>query len=103
MLSFARRTPRPAGQPARPPLAPRADVGAASGGSHLLDRSSTADAWLALAQVDQEAVLEGAAGAVHVAVVVDRGALRVDPLVQRLHDGVAQQLDLRPAQRSHWL
>jgi hypothetical protein len=49
--------------------------------------------------VDQKAVLEGAARAVHVAVVVYRGALGVDSGVQRLDDRLAQRLDLSPAQR----
>src|SRR5215208_585978 len=41
-----------------------------------------------------------AAGTVHVAVIVDRGALRVDSGVQRLDDPLAQRLDLRLAERA---
>ena len=67
---------------------------------YLLDAGSAAHAGLALAEMDEEAVLEGAALAVHVAVVVDRGALRVDSGVQGLDDRVAEQLDLRPSQGS---
>ena len=40
--------------------------------------------------MDEEAVLEGAAEAVDVAEVVDRGPARVDPFEQRRDDGVAQ-------------
>src|SRR5215207_8554753 len=80
-------------------LAAGAYVCAAARCPHLLDRRSAARTRLSLAQVDQEAVLERAAGAVHVAVVVDRGALRVDSGVQRLDDPLPQRLDLRPAQR----
>ena len=54
-----------------------------------------ARARLAGAGVDEEAVLEGAAGAVDVAEVVDRRALGVDPGVQRVLDRVAQPLPLR--------
>jgi hypothetical protein len=45
--------------------------------------------------VHEEAVLEAALRAVHVAVVVDRGALRVDPRLERRHHGVAKRLHLR--------
>ena len=84
----------------RPSLAAGAYVGAAARCSHLLDRGAAADAWLALAQVDQETVLEGAARAVHVAVVVDGGALGVDSGAERLDHRVAQRLDLGASQRS---
>ena len=51
-------------------------------------------------RVHQEAVLEAALGAVDVAEVVDRGALRVDAQLERLHHRVAERLDLRPLQRA---
>ena len=81
----------------RPPLAARADVGPPAGHAQLLDRRAAARAGLALAHVDEEAVLEVPSRAVGVAVVVDRGALGVDPQLERLHHRVAQRLDLRPA------
>ena len=68
----------------RPRLAALADVGAAPGGAHLPDRVAAARARLALARVHEEAVLERALGAVGIAEVVDRGALGVDPGLQRL-------------------
>ena len=55
----------------------------------------------------EETVLEAAARAVDVAVVVDRCALRVDALLERLDDGVAERLDLRALEaadgRSGWM
>ena len=44
--------------------------------------------------MDEEPLLEGAAGAVDVAKVVDRRPLGVDPGLQRLLDRVAQRLEL---------
>ena len=79
---------------ARARLAGLADVGPASGGDHLDDRAPARRAGLAGAAVDEEAVLEGAAEAVDVAEVVDRGPARVDPFEQRRDDGVAQALVL---------
>ena len=64
---------------ARPRLALLAHVGPAPRGAQLAHRAAAAQARLALAQVDEEAVLEGAADAVGVAEVVDRGALGLDP------------------------
>ena len=61
-----------------------------------------------LAGVDEEAVLEAAAGAVDVAEVVDRGALGVDPGAERGLDRVLQRRPLGarsalPAGRSGWM
>src|SRR5919109_4404796 len=101
---YKKRLTRPPSMPVvrtRAPLAARADVGAAARGSHLLDLGAAAHAGLALSHVDQETVLEGAAGAVDVPVVVDGGALRVDPGVEGVHDGVAERLDLRAPKRDN--
>ena len=80
--------PRPSGRSAGhwgddgaagPWLAVLADVGAAAGGEDLSYWSAAVGAGVAGAAVDEEAVLEGAAGAVEVAEVVDRRAVGVDP------------------------
>ena len=63
---------------ARPRLAALAHVGPAPRGAQLAHRAAAAHARLALAQVDEEAVLEGAADPVGVAEVVDRRALGLD-------------------------
>ena len=63
----------------RPRLAALADVGPAPGRAQLAHRPAAHQARLALAQVDEEAVLEGALDAVGVAEVVDRRALRASP------------------------
>src|SRR6478609_11145181 len=84
------RPPRAAGwtsswpPEARARLAALAHVGPAPGDDDLLDRRPAAPARLALAQVHEEAVLEGAAHAVDVAKVVDRGPARVDSRAERL-------------------
>ena len=69
-LSAARR--------ARPRLAGLAHVRSAPADDHLHDRRAAHHARLALAQVHEELVLEGAAHAVDVAEVVDARAARVD-------------------------
>ena len=79
-------------------LAAAAHVGPPPGGDHLRHRAAAADARLTRAQVDQELVLHRAALAVGVPVVVDRGALPVDPALERLHDARVQALDLGAAQ-----
>src|SRR5688572_16291193 len=84
----------------RAALAARADVGAPAGGAHLLDAGSAPHARLSLAQMDQEPVLERALSPVDVPVVVDRRALRVDSLVQRLDHRIAERGDLRAPQRA---
>ena len=48
--------------------------------------------------MDEEPVLEGAAGSVGVAEVVDRGAVGGDPGAQRLDHPVAQSRELRTGQ-----
>src|SRR4029079_3808146 len=86
------RTPaKPPPDGPRPRLALLAHVRAAARGAQLAHRASAGQASLALAQVDEELVLEGAADAVGVAEVVDRGALGRDPRLQRGHDRVAQR------------
>jgi hypothetical protein len=74
-----RETPRPA-------LAPLAHISASTGDYELDDLAAAARARLARPAVDQEAVLKGAAGAVDVAEVVDRGPLGVDARLERLFD-----------------
>src|SRR3954447_4565901 len=104
------RSPRPeAGHlaPARPPLGsklpglpPRArlaalaHVGPPPRRPQLAHGPAAAHARLALAQVDQEAVLERAADPFGVAEVVDGGALRLDAELERLHHRVAQRARL---------
>ena len=69
-------------------------VRAAAGRQQLADGAAAAGTRLAGAAVHEEAILERAARAVEVAEVVDRRAVRVDPLLQRLAHGVAQQRPL---------
>jgi hypothetical protein len=73
----------------RPWLAALADVRSSAADHDLADDAAARRAWFAGATVDEEAVLEGAAGAVEVAEVVDRGALGVDAVEQDRLDGVA--------------
>jgi hypothetical protein len=54
-------------------------VGPPAPHDQLADRGATARTRLALAAVHEEAVLEGPAGAVDVAEVVDRRTLGIDP------------------------
>jgi hypothetical protein len=56
---------------------------------------------LAGATMDQEAVLEGAAGAVDVAEVVDRGSLCVDSRLERVLDRVAEPRELGAREPAH--
>src|SRR5205823_7594790 len=83
-----RNSPRPASP--RPWLAALAHVSAPSAHHDLADRTAAPNARLTRARVDEEAVLEGAAGAVDVAEIVDRGAFGLDPFAQRLLDRVVQ-------------
>src|SRR5205823_2065152 len=64
----------------------------ASAHHELADRGAAARAGLAGAAVDQEAILERAAGTVDVAEVVDRRALGLDAGAERLLDPDAQAL-----------
>src|SRR2546423_15218661 len=86
----------------RSPLATGTEASPPSRCPDLPDRRAAARAWLALAQGDLELVLERALGAGCVAVVVDRGALRVDPCMQALDDRVPkgrERLGLERADR----
>src|SRR5262249_29762131 len=73
-------------------LAARAEVGRAAGDDDPLHDpvAILAGARFALAGVDEEALLHPALLAAPVAVVVDRGAARVDPRFQRRHHPVAE-------------
>src|SRR5918992_110747 len=86
---------------ARNRLATGTDVCSAARGAQLPDRRAAARAGLALARMHEEAVLEGALGAVHVAVVVDRGALGVYARLERRHHRLPERLDLRALQGAH--
>ena len=79
-------------------LAAFAHIGTATGGHDLADHGAAARARLACAAVNQEAVLKGAAGPIDVTEIVDRGALGVDPRLQRLLDPGPQPLQLGPRQ-----
>src|SRR5205085_4576643 len=75
-------------------LAGLAHVRASPPDDRLRDRRAAPWARLARAAVHEELVLEGAAGAVDVAEVVDRGAARVDPRPQCLDHPLAQLREL---------
>src|SRR5436305_12347995 len=85
--SCGRRSPASA----RLRLAALADVRPPPRRTDLLDPRAAVQARLALAQMDEEAVLKAAARAVGVAEIVDRRAARVDARLERLDHGVAQQ------------
>jgi hypothetical protein len=71
-----------------------AEVGPAAADDDLLDRRAADRTRLALAAVDEKAVLEAAARAVEVAEVVDRGAAARRSRRQRLAD--------RSASSAYW-
>src|SRR4051794_4189981 len=75
-------------------LAARAEVGRATADDDADDRAAAAQALLPLPGVDEELVLHRALLAAGVAVVVDRGATRVDPGLQRRDDPVPQRLQV---------
>src|SRR6185437_15467745 len=81
-------------------LAARAEVGGAAGDDDPLDDpvAVLARARLALPGVDEEALLHPPLLAAPVAVIVDRGAARVDPRFERRDDPVAERL---PVLRLH--
>src|SRR3954471_1709696 len=89
--------PRPAA--ARPRLAALAHVRAASAGDHLDDRRPALVARLALAEVDQELVLERPLHPIGVAEVVDRRAARRQAGAERLADPGGERLALLERQR----
>src|SRR4051812_41798188 len=91
----AHRAPRPlaAFRPAAEPhLALGAEVGRAAADDDPHHLAVARGAGLALAGVDQEALLHRSPLAAAVAVVVDRGAAGVDPRLERGDDPVAQRL-----------
>src|SRR2546425_1219419 len=71
------------------------------GQGELHEAPPAARAGLALSPVHEEAVLEGAPRAVGMPEVVDRRAAGVDARLERLHDRVAERLELRPLERAH--
>ncbi len=98
----ARRSASAPTTPPRARLAALTDIGAAPADHHLDDRGATPRAGQALAAVNEEAILEGAAHAVDVAKVVDRGPASVDPFASapRSHPRVGARTGrARAAQR----
>src|SRR4051794_15607206 len=85
---------------ARARLAAFARIRSAPAGDELHDLTAAAHAWLALAQMHLEAVLERALHPVGVAEVVDRRAPGVDPGGQHELHRVGELLVLRALQRA---